>query len=307
MKRIYLFISIVLVLASTAGAQALSEPQYIFYSDIQTEQLERGNDAEESFNIMVRCLDPRLSERQLINYLYRLYEIRNTSVISYQTYDSVPLRFQCRDSLTNYLHVDFGSPLISHTFTKSNPFSSSYTGTLHFAAPVSKIDPAIFNENIWEINFPTIHGLEYQSSKEIRVDNLWFMEGLDIQDGTYLISKDHVLIAAALKGIMDTVYVPDEVITIGAGAFRGYSSYLKKPQPIIIPANVRNIEDNAFDLAQLSPIFFYAEEMPQFGNDVFGETPNKNLFIYVKRHLVKSYRKQFPSLKKYIHPLPKKK
>lgn len=274
MKRILVILSTI-VLTGPLYAQVFDEPQYFFYGS-------------------------NFPSKADLDSLYRLYEIEQTSVISYETYSVQPLPFQCRDSVLSYREVDFGAPLVKQVFYPQNIFVPVSQGKLYFAGPVHQIDPAIFDENVTDIRFPMTDNITYISSPEIRVDNLAYMEGKDVREGAFLIAKDGTLIVCALEFFSDTIFIPEGVLAVGAGAFRGYGAYMLKSQPLVLPPSVQYIGDKAFEFARLSAIYFRTETIPQFGQEVFGTTPDPELTLYVPRKQLKAYKKQFPKLKKRI-------
>lgn len=267
-------------------------PQYEFYSHYDLSFLNQNakNDADEisRTNIVLMLADLfGLNDKHLVDLHYRVYQLEHTSVIKYDTNDSIPLNFNCEDSLDLGIDVDFGTPLISNNKRFSDRFN------LRFASPVAKIAPDLFSESVTNIKLPFTDSLTYISSPNICVTNLQRIEGKDVIDNTALISQNGVLIAAAVAG-KDSYTIPNGVKEIGAGALRGCS--LKE---LVIPETVMFIGEKAFAKCnQMKSLTIYSDEVVHISESCFDEQTIAQLNIYVPKKNIKSYKKILPSVKK---------
>lgn len=267
-------------------------PQYEFYSHYDLSFLNQNakNDADEisRTNIVLMLADIfGLNDKHLVDLHYRVYQLEHTSVIKYDTNDSIPLNFNCEDSLSLGIDVDFGTPLISNNKRFSDCFN------LRFASPVAKIAPELFSESVTNIKLPFTDSLAYISSPNICVTNLQRIEGKDVIDNTALISQNGVLIAAAVAG-KDSYTIPNGVKEIGAGALQGCS--LKE---LVIPETVMFIGEKAFAKCnQMKSLTIYSDDVIHISESCFDEQTIAQLNIYVPKKNIKSYKKILPSAKK---------
>lgn len=267
-------------------------PQYEFYSyyDLSFLNQNAKNDADEisRTNIVLMLANIfGLNDKHLVDLHYRVYQLEHTSVIKYDTNDSIPLIFNCEDSLSLGIDVDFGTPLISNNKRFSDRFN------LRFASPVTKIAPELFSESVTNIKLPFTDSLTYISSPNICVTNLQRIEGKDVIDNTALISQNGVLIAAAVAG-KDSYTVPNGVKEIGAGALQGCS--LKE---LVIPETVMFIGEKAFAKCnQMKSLTIYSDDIIHISESCFDEQTIAQLNIYVPKKNIKSYKKLLPSVKK---------
>ena len=267
-------------------------PQYEFYSHYDLSFLNQNakNDADEisRTNIVLMLANIfGLNDKHLVDLHYRVYQLEHTSVIKYDTNDSIPLNFNCEDSLGLGIDVDFGTPLISNNKRFSDRFN------LRFASPVAKIAPELFSESVTNIKLPFTDSLTYISSPNICVTNLQRIEGKDVIDNTALISQNGVLIAAAVAG-KDSYTIPNGVKEIGAGALQGCS--LKE---LVIPETVMFIGEKAFAKCnQMKSLTIYSDDVIHISESCFDEQTIAQLNIYVPKKNIKSYKKILPSAKK---------
>ena len=267
-------------------------PQYEFYSHYDLSFLNQNakNDADEisRTNIVLMLANIfGLNDKHLVDLHYRVYQLEHTSVIKYDTNDSIPLNFNCEDSLSLGIDVDFGTPLISNNKRFSDCFN------LRFASPVAKIAPELFSESVTNIKLPFTDSLAYISSPNICVTNLQRIEGKDVIDNTALISQNGVLIAAAVAG-KDSYTIPNGVKEIGAGALQGCS--LKE---LVIPETVMFIGEKAFAKCnQMKSLTIYSDDVIHISESCFDEQTIAQLNIYVPKKNIKSYKKILPSAKK---------
>lgn len=267
-------------------------PQYEFYSHYDLSFLNQNakNDADEisRTNLVLMLANIfGLNDKHLVDLHYRVYQLEHTSVIKYDTNDSIPLNFNCEDSLGLGIDVDFGTPLISNNKRFSDHFN------LRFASPVAKIAPELFSESVTNIKLPFTDSLTYISSPNICVTNLQRIEGKDVIDNTALISQNGVLIAAAVAG-KDSYTIPNGVKEIGAGALQGCS--LKE---LVIPETVMFIGEKAFAKCnQMKSLTIYSDDIIYISESCFDEQTIAQLNIYVPKKNIKSYKKILPSVKK---------
>lgn len=220
---------------------------------------------------------------------YRLYLLEHTSIINYETSDKTPLDFNCQeDSVKNGINVDFGTPLICNT--------DSFK--LRFLSPVTRIDPHIFSKTVTNIRLTYSDSLIYASSPNICVASLKEIKGRDVIDNRFLVSKEGILIAAAVADLF-SAKVPNNVSYIGDGAFQ--ACHLKE---LIIPANVKSIGENAFaNCDYMQSLTIESKDPVLLHEATFNETTLEGLTIYVPKRAVKGYKKIYPYLKDHIKRL----
>ena len=293
MKRVILISSILFIVINLSAQEPY--PQYWFYAGNAPIVQKGHNDVDEYDALKNAYLSENNSVIQDLDILYRMYEIEKTSQIFYATWDGKKLLFQCKDSVTDYKLVNFGAPLICNEefFSKASVFR------LRFENPITIIDPALFSSSVTHIFFPSTNNLIYESSPNIRVDNLCYLDGPGVVDNSALINKDSILIVAATCYI-NCFYVPNGVKAIGAGAFRG-----SEIEAIIIPSSVNCIGENAFDDTKISHIIIDCEEIPSFGMNCFGSNTDSDMRLYVHQKTLRNYKRIFPSLSKQILPIEK--
>lgn len=269
-------------------------PQYEFYSHYDLSFLNQNarNDADEisRTNIVLMLADIfGLNDKHLVDLHYRVYQLEHTSVIKYDTNDSIPLNFNCEDSLGLGIDVDFGTPLISNDKRFSDRFN------LRFASPVAKIAPELFSESVTNIKLPFTDSLTYISSPNICVTNLQRIDGKDVIDNTALINQNGVLIAAAVAG-KDSYTIPYGVKEIGAGAFQGCSL-----EELLIPETVTNIGEKAFaKCSEMKSLTISSKEICNISEFCFDENVLTQITLYVPKKNIKRYKKMLPLLKDRI-------
>lgn len=291
MKFKYIFI--LGFIFSTECILGQSLPQFSYYGSYDlSSSLQSKNDTEEADNAELAALLGKIfevSEKQQIELWYRVYEIEHTSEIRYNTTNDACLIFQCVDSVRTGLPVDFGTPLIANQRDENGQYR------LRFASPVLIIDPALFSQNVESIQLPMNDNMEYRSSKNIDVSNLSSISGKDVIDSRFLIGKNKTLVIGALNGC-PICEIPNSIETIGKGALRG-----APVEKVIIPNSVSEISafafENCFDLKSL---VINNENVIYISDKAFGETPLKDLSIYVPKVALKEYKKRYPSMKKSL-------
>ena len=278
----------------------INEPQLWFYEKHVPSIEENLNDAEEYRQLVYLCnTDDRISGTALLDMLYRIYEIENTSQIIYSTVDNMPIPFNNTYDFRDNIDVDFGSKIIVNERYGKVIDEDFAEYALRFASPVTKIDPNLFNSNMNIIVLPSIQNMSYTSSPNIMTNHLSVIKGYDVLDYISLISKDNTLIVAATASHL--VYkVPDMVTKIGAGALRGSTAW-----EVIIPENVKSIGDRAFDKTLIADYYFLSDEAPILGESVFGDIMNANVMIYVPKKALRKYKNAWKPLKKHIKSMPK--
>lgn len=298
MKKI-LTIIIILSVSTIAHGQ-LDCPQFHFYQpkDIQINE-EFRNAIEEYDFLSNEFQTPSLNTNQKLSILYRMYMIEMENWITYSTVDGKDVPFRCENSSEGKT-VDFGAPLISNVDnTPSFFYSKSFA--LQFGSPVHRIDPGLFNSRIDGIRLPSTSNLSYQSSPDIRVDNLSSIEGKDVIDQHSLVSKDGTLIVAALARLKSYV-IPEQVKSIGAGALRG-----SKASAVVVPENVAQIGDRAFDLSNITKFYFLPTTPPELGDCVFGDHLERSFTVFVPKKQVNLYKQTYPNISSHIKSIDKDK
>lgn len=300
MKKI-LFILCFFVTSDICG-QDLSCPQLHFYSNQSPISVNSKNDVEEydKLNLELQGVlsQNKYSDRQILDIFYRMYEIEKTSEITYSTTDKNELQFQCDES-TDGIAVNFGTPLIENEKIYESTFDAKYK--LRFAGPVTTIDPALFSSKVKRVVLTSSKDLTYKSSPSMMTTCLEYLEGSDVIKNRALISKDKTLIVAATNG-NDYFQVPDGVLAIGAGAFRG--SLLSSVE---IPPSVTSIGEKAFDLSSIKHYFFFSETVPTISNLAFGKSLDEDARLYVPKKALGKYKKNYPNLKNSLAPIEKNK
>ena len=289
MKKRILFTMLILSLCVVGQSQ--TNPQFEFYNQTDYTSLLssiEGNDYMTYFAIQLVLFFEENNNKDKVQLVHRLYEIEHTSIIQYTTDDGESLNFKTdSDTLSKNTEVDFGTTLEANT--------SDFWGAkkLWFASPVTKIDPAIFAQNVSYIKFPSSSGLKYESSPSMCVTNLSHLDGLDVINNRLLVDKDGTLIAAAVAGLKDFT-IPNQISRIGEGAFRGCT--LKS---ITIPENVESIGDGAFEIcSEMESITILSPNLIHIGNSSFETGKEYKYKIYVPKQCYKAYRQQHPSLKR---------
>ena len=289
MKKISIIIMLVLTICIKGHSQSL--PQYSFNSSRSYASLfSTDDDYTEYLSIkLLLLLGDNMNNKEKVQLYHRLYEIEHTSLILYRTMEGDTLEFHpLPDPSGQDGTIDFGA-----TLAGNSEGMYDFTNKLWFTAPVTKIDPTLFSEEVTYIKFPATQGLQYKSSPFINVKNLKQMEGKDVVDDRVLISSDGTLIAAAVAGI-DVFTIPETVNAIGAGAFRGCT--LKS---ITISANVKSIGASAFDQCEnLEAVTILSEEPIHIDESAFSANKKLKYKIYVPKDCYKAYRKANPSIKK---------
>lgn len=278
---------IFMIMLSSHDAKAQMTPQYDFYGmyDLSFLGQNASNDADEIVRTDFVLLLGRffeLEEKNIVDLHYRLYELKHTSTIAYETVDKEPLDFHCVDSVGKGLEVDFGSSLIC----QNDSFE------LRFASPITRIDPHLFSNNVSYLRLPSSNSLSYISSSTIFVNNLARIEGKDVVDNRFLISKDGTLIVAAVA-MIESCVVPDGVRSVGAGAFQG-----GRLEVLNLPTTTIDVGENALaNCPNLKILKLDSDEVVSIHESCFENTSLTNLTIYVPKKTLKAYKKAYPALK----------
>lgn len=286
--KYFLILSFILATEHICGQ---THPQFSYYGSYDLlSSMKYKNDVEEADKARFSALLGKIfdiNEKQQLDLWYRVYEIEHTSEILYRTVNGDCLLFQCKDSVRNGMPVNFGAPLIANQRKENGSYR------LRFSSPVSIIDPSVFNKNVEFIKLPMNDNLEYKSSGNMDVSNLTTIYGKDVVNIKYLVSKTHTLIAGALKGCR-MCEIPNSVEVIGIGALRG-----AQIEEIIIPNSVAVISAYAFENCyELKKIVINSENVIRIDDNVFGQTPFKDIAIYVPKATLKEYKKRYPNMKK---------
>lgn len=280
-----------LIITICVNGLSQSHPQYSFNSDGDYASLFSDSDSDysEYWSIKLLLILSDINNKEKVQLYHRLYEIEHTSLILYRTLDGDTLEFHpLPDPTGRERSLDFGAAIANNT-----EGSIDYTHKLWFTAPVTKIDPALFLEEVTYIKFPDTQGLQYKSSPFINVRNLKQMEGKDVVNDQVLISADSTLIAAAVAGL-DAFTIPENVKAIGAGAFRGCTL-----KTITVSANVKSIGASAFDQCEkLESVTILSKEPIQIDESAFNTNKELKYKIYVPKECYKAYRKANPNIKK---------
>lgn len=275
-----LIIALILACVTSKVIQAQSYPQFSFYGASQAEELfhKYTNDydrylSSKLYYLLFSSDDGEIDNGSIIA-LYNMYLYEYTSTIKYIASDK---------SLFDFLDADFGSELID---------VKDYI--LYFESPVKKIDPLVFSEDLQLISFPKIKGIIYESSPDIRVDNLSNIDGYNVIDHKVLLDDNNKMIVAATAGD-DLFVIPDGIEHIGEGALRG--SHCSE---LVIPASVKSIGEKALDNCPFLRSIQLNSSTPgeYLTPAVFGTTPLSMITFYVPKASLKDYKKKFPSFKK---------
>ena len=227
------------------------------------------------------------SNKEKVQLLHRMYEIEHTSLIHYMTNDGNPLDLKTdSDTLAEKIEVDFGAILEANS--KSNE-----EFRLWFSSPVTKIDPVLFASSVTYIKLPDTDQLEYGTSITSCATNLACIKGKDVIDERSLVDANGRLIVAAVAGLT-AFTIPQKVVTIGRGAFRG--SLIKD---IVLPENVERIEEAAFELCEnLESVTILASNPIEISESAFDNSKSFKYKIFVPNQCYKTYRKMYPTLKR---------
>ena len=237
-----------------------------------------------------------LSNKEKLQLCYRMYEIEHTSKIVYATVDEKRLPLQTSDDSArlDLLPVDFGAALEDNDDDVIDD-EDGVEFSLWFAAPVTKIDPAIFSAAVTRIVLPSVDRLEYRASAASCVRNLAEIKGKDVVDNHLLVNRRGELIVAAVAG-RARYDIPSQVTKIGDGAFRGCTL-----QEIYIPGSVKQIGEKAFDMCEeLQSVYLFAPVPIQIAPSAFSSDKSLKYKVYVPKESLKLYKKQCPSLKKRL-------
>jgi len=299
MKKVLIAILVFLSISTIANGQ-LDKPQYHFYKPKDIQINEKFSNTIEEYDFLANEFhNPFNNINQRLSILYRMYIIEKENWITYSTIDNKAIPFRCENSSEGKM-VDFGAQLISNV--DNTPYALySKSFTLQFGNPVKRIDPLLFNQSVDGIHLPSTHNLLYQSSPDIRVDNLSSIEGIDVINQHSLVGKDGTLIVAALAS-MDSYVIPEQVKSIGAGALRG-----SKSNAVVIPESVSHIGERAFDLSSITNFYFLPTNPPELEDYVFGENLNKNFTVFVPKKQIKLYKNTYPYFSSHIKSIEKDK
>ena len=302
MKKATSILIIILAMTSHSFCQ-MRGLQYWFYNNTAPILNASANDAEEISVLSTQIMYKdwyRFSDEQVLEMYYRMYEIKNTSIINYSTSDYEKLPFQSTNDNEMWLRkVDFGAELVENT-SELIAATWNFTFQLRFDSPIQRIDPQLFMAQTYEVQLPASTDLTYTSSPEIMTTYLYSIEGYDAYNYSALISKDSILIVAATR-FKDSYQIPTIVKRIGAGALRG-GTWIRS---LTIPSSVVAIGDKAFDQSSILTFYLLSTEVPTLGESVFGEQVPKELTIYVPSKSLRAYRKTWKPLKKHIKAFPK--
>ena len=297
MKQI--FISAILVFSFCTTAFSQTNPQFGFNAESDySEFTNTGNDYSDYLlsRVLVAFVGD-LSNKDKLQLCYRMYEIEHTSKIVYATLDDKPLPLQTSDDSArlDLLPVDFGAALEDND---EDEIEDGVEFSLWFAAPVTKIDPAIFAAPVTRVALPSVDRLEYRASAASCVRNLVEIKGKDVVDKHLLVNRRGELIVAAVAG--RTRYdIPSQVTKIGDGAFRGCTL-----QEVYIPGSVKQIGEKAFDMCEeLQSVYLFTPVPIQIAPSAFSNEKSLKYKVYVPKESLKLYKKQCPSLKKRLKPM----
>lgn len=299
MKKVLITIIVFLSISTIANGQ-LNNPQYHFYKPKDILINEEFNNAIEEYDFLANEFhNPSNNFNQRLSILYRMYIIEKENWITYSTIDDKAIPFRCENSPEGKM-VDFGAQLISNV--DNAPYALySKSFTLQFGNPVKRIDPLLFNQSVDGICLPSTLNLLYQSSPDIRVDNLSSIKGTDVINQQSLVSRDGTLIVAAIAS-MDSYVIPEQVKNIGAGALRG-----SKSNAVVIPESVSHIGERAFDLSNITNFYFLPTNPPELEDYVFGDNLNKNFTVFVPKKQIKLYKNTYPYFSNHIKSIEKDK
>ena len=107
-----------------------------------------------------------------------------------------------------------------------------------------------------------------------------------------LINPDGTLVVAATAA-MESYQIPSDVNRLGMASLR--QSTLSS---LVLGEQLTSIGDYALDGTHLQSLTLLSETPPTIGENSFGETPPKT--IYVPKKAVKKYKKAWPKYKKKI-------
>lgn len=298
MKKLLSTIIILIYISTIANGQQ-GHPQYHFYRPTEVLTNRQFSNAIEEYDFFANELKNQdYNINQKLSILYHMYIIEKENMIFYSTIDNNVIPIQPENNNKTGSMIDFGAPLISNADNTPNySINSSYA--LKFGSPIKRIDPIIFNYKVDGIRLPASTNLTYQSSPEIRIDNLASIEGKDVVNNQSLISKDGTLIVAATASL-NSYQIPDQVKKIGAGALRG-----SKAKSIIVPEFVTHIGDRAFDLSSTSNFYFLSTTPPMLGESVFGDYLKDDFSIFVPKKQVRTFKKAYPHLSHHIKSIEK--
>lgn len=245
-----------------------------------------GNDCDEYWKIWNALMsDIFISKKSRLDMCYRLYEIEMTSTVTYSSLKEGAVFQTAADTSEGLIPVSFGSTLEACTHP-----DMGYS-QLWFSAPVTRIDPALFREEIHSILLPMTAGLQYEASPYSCVTHLSSLQGRDVIDRRALVDADGMLVVAAVAGL-DSYEVPEQVRTVGAGAFRGCTL-----KTLVLPASVQRIDAAAFALCgNLASVSFLSPTPVSIDPSAFD--PEGKTLIYVPKACYKEYRQANPQLKK---------
>lgn len=207
--------------------------------------------------------------------------------------DPEPLTIEQVDSLYQQYLEDQTTRIIYYDFI-------GYKHEHRCANAADTVPAAIFKQFTSAILFPPAAQLNYPSSSKMRMDELAYMEGVDVIDNLSLVDRNKTLIAAATKQIL-SYKVPNGVVRIGSGALRGVSLLMAD-----LPESVQEIDDYAFADAYIERLYIRTTRFPKISNLAFGPVTEDHISLYVPKKLVKKYKKMFPGIKQYIYPIEDK-
>ena len=169
-----------------------------------------------------------------------------------------------------------------------------YDGGIYFESPVKRIDSRLFNLGLTSVTLPRIKGIHYESSPDINVENLVYIDGFNVIDHKVLLNDEGKMIVAATVGD-ESFTIPDCVTSIGAGALRG-----SQCQSIVIPESVKSIGEHTLDSCLELTNVHLKSTIPgdYLTQAVFGCTPLSDITFFVPKSALKAYKKAYPSLKK---------
>ena len=261
--------------------KAQYHPQISFYGADQAEALfnQSSNDLElylnsASYLVKSFIISEKLDSGDLLA-LYNMYLYERSSIIEVDYFGGID-----EELVSSF---DFGA--------KCAEFEDD---CLYFESPVTRIDSRLFTKNLRGISLPRIQGITYESSPEINVENLAFIEGYHVIDNKVLLDDYGKMIVAATAS-EESFTIPDCIEYIGDGAVRGCTC-----QSILIPESVKSIGKEAFSSCFQLKSVYLASPIPgdYLTSEVFGSTPLSSITFFVPQSALKYYKKAYPALKK---------
>lgn len=232
-------------------------------------------------------LSDDLPEIVRLSRLYRIYEIEQIASIDYTTYSGEQL-FSCDDAEPNN---EYGAEISSCGVNKAISDDKTDVFSIKFKSPVTKIPGTLFTSDLVSVRLPGVRDVIYVPSPMISVARLQDISGGNVKDNA-LINSDGTLVVAATAA-MESYQIPSDVKRLGMASLR--KSTLSS---LILGEQLTSIDDYALDGTHLQSLTLLSETPPTIGENSFGETPPKT--IYVPKKAVKKYKKAWPKYKRKI-------